>query len=89
MTCITTLSGDYKGSYFQAARDMRRHDLNITELCAIKWVLHFKQSIDGMSPFEAKFDEDFSLLTTMHGRMNWQVKALLLTLTCNSRTGRY
>ena len=91
MASTIPYSGDYKGSYFQAAKDMRRHDLNITELCAIKWVLHFKQSVDGMSPFEAKFNEDFSLMTPMHGRMDWQVNyhIELLTLLYNSPTGSY
>ena len=68
-------TGDYKASYFQAKKDMRRQDMNITELCSINWVLHFKQATteDSMAPFEAKFKEDFSLYTKMHGRMNWQV----------------
>ena len=54
---------------------MRRQDINVKELCLIKWVLHFKQSMneDTVRPFEATFNEDFSLFTTMHGRMNWQV----------------
>jgi hypothetical protein len=54
---------------------MRRDDLNVTELCNINWLLHFKQSPseESMTPFEAKFKEDFSLYTDMHGRMNWQV----------------
>jgi hypothetical protein len=55
---------------------MRRDDLNVTELCNINWLLHFKQSPseESMTPFEAKFKEDFSLYTDMHGRMNWQVE---------------
>ena len=48
--------------------------MNIKELCMIKWVLHFKQAMseESVRPFEAIFHEDFSLVTTMHGRMNWQ-----------------
>ena len=71
-------TGDCKASYFQTAKDMRRHDMNVAELCSIKWVLHFKQIMgeESMNPFEAKFNDDFSLFTSMHGRMNWQVRRI-------------
>lgn len=72
--------GDYKASYFQAIKDNRRCDITITELCMIKWILHFKQSEDELrnpTTFRAAFYEDFSLTTSGHGKMNWQVKLSL------------
>jgi hypothetical protein len=42
----------------------------------IKWLLHFKGSEDDSgnpTTFKAAFYEDFSLISTGHGKMNWQV----------------
>ena len=36
--------GQYKASLFHAMKDMKRHDINISELCSIPWRFHFKQS---------------------------------------------
>jgi len=36
--------GQHKASLFQAMKDMKRRDINISELCAIQWRFHFKQS---------------------------------------------
>jgi hypothetical protein len=76
VTLIRVFIGDHKASYFQAVKDSRRSDINVTELCMIKWLLHFKGSEDDSgnpTTFKAAFYEDFSLISTGHGKMNWQV----------------
>mmetsp|Transcript_25570 Transcript_25570/g.24449 ORF Transcript_25570/g.24449 Transcript_25570/m.24449 type:complete len:270 (-) Transcript_25570:113-922(-) len=67
--------GDYKASYCQAVKDSRRTDITVTELCMIKWLLHFKGSDDDSdSPtvYKTAFYEDFSMITAGHGKLNWQ-----------------
>ena len=36
--------GQHKASFFHAIKDMRRRDINFSELCLIKWRFHFRQS---------------------------------------------
>ena len=36
--------GQHKASYFHGVKDLRRRDINISELCSIQWRFHFKQS---------------------------------------------
>ena len=36
--------GQHKATLFHAMKDMKRRDINISELCAIQWRFHFKQS---------------------------------------------
>lgn len=36
--------GQHKASLYHAMKDMKRRDINISELCAIQWRFHFKQS---------------------------------------------
>lgn len=72
--------GQYKASYFEAKKDMRRQDITVSELCRIKWVFHFKhhqpmdQDTDGPSPtWESTFSEDFTMNSAMHSeRLTWQ-----------------
>lgn len=66
-----------KSSNFLPTTNPNPNDLSIQDLCAIKWLLHFKSAAsvekDSPSNFFTRFSDNFNLYTNGLGSMVWKV----------------